>query len=662
MASSSAPAVQTIRRDKDEEKILVTYFVPIDGPSLDAYASDIGGDVDDKNIAWGMRRYRRLIKEIREYLKKKLPSYSVPSLFVPLNRMPLNPNGKIDKPALPFPDTAQIAAAESRPEGAGGTPTEEAMRAIWARLLSNPPSPIPLDESFFDLGGHSILATRLIFEIRKTFVVEAPLGLVFDKPTIKELAAAVEHLRHADLGLVESHEKGPTTAKETAEISAGAHRLEYGQDFDALLPKLQASYPGVSADYWQRPLTVFLTGATGFLGAFILRELLVNESRVKKVICLVRAPSSEKALERLRDAASGRGVWEEKWVESGRLETVKGDLDQERFGLDQASWDRISGEADAIIHNGALVHWVYPYEKLRSANVLGTLTAVDLASAGKPKLFAFVSSTSAIDTDHYVELSDSLSREPNGLGGVPESDDLEGARFSLKTGYGQSKWVSEKLLFEAGRRGLAGHIIRPGYVVGDSESAVTNTDDFVWRLVKGCIQLGQVPDINNTINMVPVDHVARSVALAAVAPLPEPRSHISVLHMAAYPRPTFNDFFAALSHYGYAAERCEYLVWRRQLERHVMEAQDNALFPLLHFVLDDLPTSTKAPELNDANMRALLSPHMTQTNRTVDEELMGKYLAWLVDVGFLPAPSETGKPLPKLSNALKTRAVGRSGN
>ena len=55
--------------------------------------------------------------------------------------------------------------------------------------------------------------------------------------------------------------------------------------------------------------------------------------------------------------------------------------------------------------------------------------------------------------------------------GVPEDDDLEGARHDLKSGYGQSKWVSEKLLFEAGRRGLTGHVVRPGYVVGDSKSA-----------------------------------------------------------------------------------------------------------------------------------------------------------------------------------------------
>ncbi len=71
--------VTLVRRDKDEEKILVSYFVPVGGPDLQAYASDIGEGEDDKNVVGGMRKYRRLIKEIREYLKKKLPSYSIPT-------------------------------------------------------------------------------------------------------------------------------------------------------------------------------------------------------------------------------------------------------------------------------------------------------------------------------------------------------------------------------------------------------------------------------------------------------------------------------------------------------------------------------------------------------------------------------------------------------
>jgi len=287
------------------------------------------------------------------------------------------------------------------------------------------------------------------------------------------------------------------------------------------------------------------------------------------------------------------------------------------------------------------------------------VTAVELASTNKQKLVVFVSSTSAIDTEHYVQLSDSLSHGQGDYKGIPESDDLEGASTTLKTGYGQTKWVSEKILFEAGKRGLCGHIIRPGYVVGDSDTAVTNTDDFIWRMVKGCVQLGLVPNINNTVNMVPVDHVTKCISVAAIDPLSH--ADMSVLHITARPLPTFNDLLSCLAQYGFCTEQCEYLVWRRKLEQHVMEAQDNALFPLLHFVLDDLPTSTKAPELDDSNTIALLARHDGYTNSTVSDGLIGKYLAWLVAARFLPSPAmlTPEKVLPFVTNGGTVR--GRSG-
>ncbi|KAF8634830.1 hypothetical protein AX17_004081 [Amanita inopinata Kibby_2008] len=649
--------VTLVRRDKDEEKILVSYFVPLDDPTLASYASDIADEEDHKDVVGGMRKYRRLIKDIREHLKKKLPSYSIPSLFVPLKRMPLNPNGKIDKPALPFPDTAQATFAV--PPTRQASSTEQTMQSIWANILPNAQHPLPLDESFFDLGGHSILATRLIFEIRKVFLVNAPLGLIFEQPTIAGLVASIDALKNADLGLTLTDKYAP--AELTLAVPAVKAAVAYGEDLNALIPKLKESYSPIPADFKTRQLTVFLTGATGFLGAFVLKDLLGRRDRVKKVICLVRASDVEKGLGRLRQGSTDRGVWDDEWVESGRLEVVAGDLSLNLFGLGQDNWSRIANEADVILHNGALVHWVYPYERLRSANVMSTLTAIDLASTGKPKSFVFVSSTSAIDTDHYVKYSDSLILGRSDSRGIPESDDLEGARSSLKTGYGQSKWVSEKLLFEAGRRGLSGHIIRPGYIVGDSQTAVTNTDDFIWRMVKGCIQLGLVPDINNTINMVPVDHVAVCTGLAAVSPLPD--APMSVMHIVARPLPTFNGVLSTLSQYGFPAEQCEYLVWRRKLEQHVMEVQDNALFPLLHFVLDDLPTGTKAPQLDDTNTRALLERQPGRLALTVDDALMGLYLAWLVGAEFLTPPTMSNPPmeLPKLGKVGAVKAAGRTG-
>lgn len=268
--------------------------------------------------------------------------------------MPLNPNGKIDKPALPFPDTVQ--AITSAPVTVNqASPTEQAMSAIWANLLPNCPQPVPLDESFFDLGGHSILATRLIFEIRKVFVIDAPLGLIFEKPTIFELVQSVELLRNSDLGL--TFKDQPLISNDHLSVPGAVpppkQAVEYGNDYLALLGQIQPSFSPLPADFGTKPLTVFLTGATGFLGAFVLRCLL-SQSNVKKVICLVRATDSTKALDRLKETMTDRGIWDDAWISAHRIEAVKGDLNLVQFGLEE-NWNSIANEADVVLHNGAFV-------------------------------------------------------------------------------------------------------------------------------------------------------------------------------------------------------------------------------------------------------------------------------------------------------------------
>lgn len=188
---------------------------------------------------------------------------------------------------------------------------------------------------------------------------------------------------------------------------------------------------------------------------------------------------------------------------------------------------------------------------------------------------------------------------------------------------------------------------------------MTNTDDFLWRLVKGCIQLGLIPDINNTVNMVPVDHVAECTVLAALEP--PATKEATVYHVTAQPPIRYNGLLLNLASYGYQVNQCEYLVWRMKLEQHVMETQDNALFPLLHFVLDDLPTSTKSPELNNTNTRGLLRRYGEKEESSVDSQLVGKYLAWLIRVDFLPAPMSAGDvALPEIEYS-GGKAVGRTG-
>nr|ODN94598.1 L-aminoadipate-semialdehyde dehydrogenase [Cryptococcus depauperatus CBS 7855] len=636
--------ITLVRRDKDEEKVLVSYFVPIDGDELlDLLSASEAAEDDEMDLKTemikGVKKYRKLIRDIREYLKKKLPSYSVPAVYFPLRKLPLNPNGKVDKPALPFPDTTLLAPAPAT-STVGFTPSQKTVHDIWLSLLPSPPSHIALDENFFDMGGHSILATRLVFEIRKAFVVNVPLGLVFDKPTISGQAAEIDLLRNADLD-------GAGNSSVDAEKA-----VDYAKDVESLGKELP-SFNALPADFATKELTVFLTGATGFLGAFILKDLLSR--RVKKVICLVRAKSPDQGLQRLRESGEGRGAWDEEWVAQDRVEAVVGDLAEDKFGLSQAEWDRIAVETDAILHNGAIVHWVYPYAKLRAANVISTITALQLCSQHHSKQFSFISSTSVLDNESFVKKADEVVQA--GGKGLLESDDLEDGRTGLDTGYGQSKWVAEKLIMEAGKKGLSGWILRPGYVLGHSKTAVTNTDDFIWRMVKGCIQLGLVPYINNSITCCPVDHVARLSSLSTLSS--SASSAFNIMHVTGHPKIRFNDLLGSLQLHGYDVKRVEYVYWRTKLEQHVLETQDNALFPLLHFVLDDLPTSTKSAELDDTNAQNLAAASDEQKTAGVTDKEIGLYISWLIRAGFLEKPTLAGRGLPVLEGGAM-KAIGRT--
>ena len=194
-------------------------------------------------------------------------------------------------------------------------------------------------------------------------------------------------------------------------------------------------------------------------------------------------------------------------------------------------------------------------------------------------------------------------------------------------------------------------------------------------MIKGCIQLGLIPDINNTVNLVPVDHVALLASLSTITPLPSSSpshgvpngssqvsdsSRVPVIHVTGHPTIRYNDLLGSLRTYGYQVSQTEYVHWRTRLEQHVLETQDNALFPLLHFVLDDLPTSTKSAELDDRNAQALAAAAGEQKTCGVGVELMGLYLAWLIRAGFLPRPEENkGKALPVLEGGVE-KALGRT--
>ncbi|HXF10664.1 MAG TPA: amino acid adenylation domain-containing protein, partial [Desulfuromonadaceae bacterium] len=128
------------------------------------------------------------IVELRRFLGGSLPEYMVPSAFVMLDAMPLTPNGKINKRALPAPAATREETTEVFADAT--TPTEEAVATIWRDVLRI--EKIGVHDNFFELGGHSLLVTQVMSRVQQTFQVEMTMRQFFDAPTIASLAAAIE--------------------------------------------------------------------------------------------------------------------------------------------------------------------------------------------------------------------------------------------------------------------------------------------------------------------------------------------------------------------------------------------------------------------------------------------------------------------------------------
>lgn len=654
--------VTLVRNNLEGEKSLVTFMVPrFDIDELKQYQVEAPDTVKNDTVVNGLITYSPLISDIKKFLKKRLASYAIPSLIIVLPTLPLNPNGKVDKPKLQYPSAKQLDLVSENSSietnNSDFTPEEQEILRLWLECLPTKPTSVSPDDSFFDLGGHSILATKMIFTVKKELNVDIPLGTIFKYPSIKQFATEIQRLKS------NSNDNEEQTTTLTA---------EYAKDAEELIKQLPSHYPsrnglGTPSHVKESTINIFVTGVTGFLGSFILSDILDRKvpNVSFKVFAHVRAQDQGSGLERIKKAGTIYGTWKDSYADA--IEVVIGDLTQPDFGLSSSAWKTLTEEIDIIIHNGALVHWVYPYAKLRDANVVSTINVMNLALSGRPKLFSFVSSTSVLDTPHYFELSDKLIA--SGKPGLPESDDLMGSAVGLTGGYGQSKWVSEHIIREAGRRGLRGTIIRPGYVTGASKNGSSNTDDFLLRFLKSAVQLGKIPAIENTVNMVPVDQVARVVVASSINP--PSNDSLLVSNVTAHPRIVFKDYLYELKKYGYNVEIQDYESWKTTLEEAVIERnEDNALYPLLHMVLGDLEDSTKAPELDDTNAVCSLKKDIDWTKEDRSNGMgatasqIGIYISFLNEVNFLPQPSMKGEldlPSIDISEVQKNLVSGGAG-
>jgi len=471
-----------------------------------------------------------------------------------------------------------------------------------AQVLKLAETEIDPARSLHELGLDSLMAVELTSLIRSELQVELPIRALIEDPSLDALVTLINSQFSAGSPVVE--------VKEAV--------LDLGQEavLDETIDPTAALAPV------DRPTSIFLTGATGFLGAFLLQELL--DQTEANVFCLVRSPDMESATQRLQNNLKTYDLWQESY--GSRIVPILGDLAQPKLGIAPPQYEQLAERMDVIYHNGALLNYVYPYAKFKPINVSGTQEVLRLACQRKRKPVHHVSSVAVFESSAYYNQR------------ITETDPVD--RYEdIFLGYSQSKWVSEKLVQIAGQRGLPVTIYRPPLVSGHSRTGVWNTDGFLCRMIQGCIQMGCImADLDLLLDLSPVDYNSRAIVHLSQQKSSSGKAfHLQNPHLLHWD--TLTDFICSM---GYPMQRVSFETWQEKLSYE----RTNPLYPLLPFFRHQWANNLTYIQLNEQGYRPLIGCELTLAALgesaiacpPLDAQLLSTYFSYFIRSGFLSAP------------------------
>jgi amino acid adenylation domain-containing protein/thioester reductase-like protein len=546
------------------------------------------------------------VAAVHTEVARVLPAHMVPAAFVVIDAIPLTTHGKLDRAALPAPTVG------TAPFRTPTNPIEQAVADAFTEVLDVPG--IGLDDDFFALGGNSLLAFTLQRALSQRLGIELTMATLFDASTVRGLAARIT-----------GH------GAEAYYPSAIAADAVLGPEFDSA---------GRAPTHLGPASEVLLTGATGFVGAYLLRELLDRTDA--RVWCLVRANTEGEAYDRIRGALRSYLLWDDA-LES-RIIAVPGDLADPSFGLTDADYARLADRIDAIYHNGARVNHVEPYARLRAANVEGTREVLRLATTRRIKPVHFVSTTGTV----VPAVRSGLIRETARIG----ADELPAQ------GYVASKWVAEQLILQAGERGVPVRVYRLGLVSGDLRIGVNSPDDSFWNMIRAAAILGVAPDIGDAATaLIPVTYVTRAIVEISLGDATDIAYHLINEKPVA-----IRDIFECLGHHGLPVETeaVDTIQLRLSHEAHTRNAAGDDSLVRAALLIGNYANITTDIGWDDTNTRNALA-HSGIHCPTIDETAIDTYITAFIASGFLPTPNRTtggpGQPVDRRARAWSASQI-----
>ncbi|MFC3895809.1 thioester reductase domain-containing protein [Lentzea rhizosphaerae] len=437
--------------------------------------------------------------------------------------------------------TAAPACAVATPPVAASDDVEAQLLDVWRDLFGA--GSIGVDDEFGMLGGSSLLSVRMALEVQqRTGVLVNVHRAGGSKATVRRIAEIVR-------GVQAGAERG---AADIDPIADGDGDLV---DIDMALPL------GDLAVHEAAGKDVLLTGATGFLGTFLLHELLAaTEGRV---YCTVRADDEEHARKRLREASEKLLLPE---PDRERVRIVLGDL---KDGVLESYRDgELSRRIGYVLHCAAKVVFTEPYRVLREDNVLAMVDLLRWMRGHGIRDFSFVSTVAAT---HYAMGTDNKILETR----QQPLDPQQG-------GYGVSKWVAERILERAEEDGMRVRIFRPGFILGSTKTGACNDKDLIWNVLTSGLAVGAHPLDDRAMPMAPVDVVARAMAELTVSPGSVGRVYHLVDQLAYSPR----RMFSLLDEAGLATEAVTPKTWQQRIADKALDSGSALLSTMALYELE----------------------------------------------------------------------------
>lgn len=366
------------------------------------------------------------------------------------------------------------------------------------------------------------------------------------------------------------------------------------------------------------PGSVLLTGATGFLGAYLLHELLDQTNAT--VHCLVRAADADAACSRLQRHLEHCGLWREDLA--ARIVALAGDLARPRLGLADGEYARLAESIDAVYHNGAWINAFLSYADLKAVNVEGTRAILRFAGTARTKPVHYVSTLALFFGSAHAGRS--LTEQA-----IPVLD------AGLKGGYKQTKWVAEQLVRHAEARGLPTAIYRPGRILGHSQTGMNaNLQDILCTILKACVQLGKYPEVDTGIDVTPVDYVSRAIVHLSLSQ--EGPAFGRAFHLRN-PQPVdWGEFMGMVRNLGYPLAGLPYGQWLEEIRQYSARHPGESFYRQLRLLMRSpiyLFSPDKPQYCGEATTLRLAEANIVCPR--VERELMATYLGYFARCGFL---------------------------